>query len=104
MGQGAPYRKATEMTEFIVQSSTNRDFTTTEEADICTVSYDKVSIQFFGNMAWFEHVDRPNEDGVQIFAIGDNQYLCHQVTSCQLYITNSLRDAMDQAAETLYTS
>jgi hypothetical protein len=90
--------------QFIVQSHSNRDFTMTEELDIYCARYDKLKMEFFGNMAWFEHVDRPNEDGVQIFAIGDNLYLCHQVTSCNVYVTNSLKDAMDQAAETIYTA
>jgi hypothetical protein len=85
----------------IVNSRNNRNFTTTEEADICCYAYEGLKIEFFENMAWFTMEDRI---GVQIFAISDNEYLVHQETACDIYITDSLQDAMDDAVEVLLTT
>jgi hypothetical protein len=85
-----------------VKSFSNRDFTTTEEADIsCYELPEGVKREFFDNMTWLTKEGVP---GVQIFAIGDNLYLCHQETSCELYITDHLKDAIDAACEILATS
>lgn len=81
----------------------NRNFTTTEEADLSCASYNNVFIEVMEDCAIFRHAGSVTED-VFIFATGDNEYVVHQSSSCHVVITDELKDAMDTAAEIIYTS
>lgn len=52
-------------------------------------------------MFWLTMEERP---GVQVFAISQNEYLVHQETASEIYITDDIKDALDAAAEILATS
>jgi hypothetical protein len=89
----------------LVSSRTNREWATTEEADLSCAVYVGVSIEVFDNMAWFTSTSEfCTHQGAQVFATGDNEYIVHGVSAAEIYVTNSLKDAMDMAAEFCITT
>ena len=63
-----------------------RDFTTTETLDL-----ESAGFTTYENMAWLES---KGLTGVQVFAVGDNLYLLHQETSCEVHFRDNLRNVI----------
>lgn len=93
---------------FIVLNGTNREWTTTEEADLSSdygVMTPGVACTVFENFAVLS--DEQNREGfldVILWAIGDNLYVAHHAFSNKIYWSNSLKDAFDFGAEAIAQS
>ena len=88
-----------------MQTKSNRNWTTSEEADLSCYKAPDVKINVYEDFAHFSETGTPTDlYGVMIFAIGDNQYLAHQAHAAQVWITDSLQDCCDAAAEMVITA
>lgn len=89
----------------MVTNQTNRNWTTTEKADISCYKAEDVIVECNEDLAVLSstgHMDDPYL--VQVFAIGDNLYIAHQACAASIYYTDSLKDCLDTACEMIYTS
>lgn len=82
-------------------SRNSRNFTQNEISIATGVVYQDITTEVLENMFWLTMEERP---GVQVFAISQNEYLVHQETASEIYITDDIKDALDAAAEILATS
>lgn len=86
-------------------STSNRTFTMTEEADICCYKANDIQVECLDDMAWLRHSSGEREEfSVQVFAVADNVYIAHQISSAQIYVTDSLIDSLDAAVEMIITA
>lgn len=87
-----------------VQNWFNREFTTTEEADLSCYGWGEHGCwlelsEDYGTVEHFDGVDK-----VSFWALGDNHYAAmHNKKFTKVYNTNSLKDLMDWVVEAIIT-
>lgn len=90
------------MTSSAVINGANRNWTTSEEADLSAgYGSSTPAIRTIVDEDFAVVVGGMSEWRVLLFAIGDNLYVAHVIGTHKIYWTNSLKDAFDFAAETI---
>jgi hypothetical protein len=88
---------------FTLQNGTNREWTTTEEADLIYYGIETPGIEVLVEEDYAVVMTGPGHKHVCVWAIGDNLYTAtlygRKGASNKIYWSNSLRDCCDFAAE-----
>lgn len=79
-------------------NTTNRDWSTSEEADISCYSAPNVGVECWEDTALVTRNEETTEFDVYVTAIADNVYIASQAANGRIYATDSLRDCLDTAA------
>jgi hypothetical protein len=90
-------------------NTTNRDWSTSEEADISCYKAPFVKIECWENTALVQRnpekpeiADEYIEFDVYVYAVADNLYLATKTMGGRVYLTDTLQDCLDTAALMVY--